>query len=433
MDSSVYKKIFVAALVSILLSAFIYIISFTKPFYVTVCPDSFYGIISIISILFFISAFWILTYWNMDKLQKEPLYAIFKSYFSTLFIHFFLISIFNKAFPAPYAESKEILSLIKFVLIPLFTLCIVFDFSVFKLPAFDEAVDSLIYGGFVGIGLGSAIIFEEILQFNSVSLQYLVQSLVLRILLCSSVCSLAGLLLNRLRVSSKIMNLIFSVVILFLVFSIYFILDTLLETNIRLAQIDCLKFLISVLMSLIIFFITVFFISRTVSKEFKKTSENGIVFFRICGILVFIMIMSNALYVQTKMNKTIKHYSINKEWTYELPKDFVEEMASDIKSLFGTENHQTYQRFKGNGVELYVSFYDDSLQFQTLNDDVKILNSWNVSVSQQKDCFVYHLQKEKDFIQIQIESEKENDALKNGKIINLVTKTLHKEAAHESK
>ena len=427
------KKIFFAALFSLFGAQIFYALSYINIFYTEINLNSFYGLSVCFILIFILSALLIFTYWNMDRLQKEPVYAIFKSYFSTLFIHSFLLILFNKAFSYIGGDCREIVSLVKFVLLPLFSLFLVFEFTIFRLPAFDESVDSLIYGGFVGVGLGSAMCIGELLIQDVVSLQYFIQFLIIRLLLCSSVCSLSGLLLNRLRTSSKISNLIFSIIILFAVFALHFILDSMIETNIKLSQIYNLNFIIPVVLSVIVFVITVIFISRKVNEDFQKNSKNGLVFFRVYGILIFLMIVFNCFYIQKQLNKTVKCYSADKAWSYELPKNFIEEKREGINSIFGKTSSQNYQKYNGKNCDFYISFNTSKNLIESLQNEQQIINGWTIQQRTQNQSVMYYLIKENNVVNIQFEYKNQKDSWNEKQLVKLIAKTLQKEVGYESK
>ena len=429
----IYKKIFLSALYSVFGAQIIYALSYTKIFNTEINLNSFYGLSFCLILIFLISFFWIFSYWNMDRFQKEPILAICKSYFSTLFIHSFFLILLDKAFSCISGDYREFFSLIKFVLIPLFTLFIIFNFIIFKLKAFDETVDSLIYGGFVGIGLGSAMCVGEIFTQDIVSLQYFIQFLIIRLLLCSSVCSLSGLLLNRLRISARISNLIFSIIILFSVFALHFILESLIETNIRLSQIFSLNFIVPVVISVIVFFITAILISKNINEELKDNSKAGMVFFRVYGILVFLLIVLNCFYLQIQMNKTVQYFSIDRVWSYELPKDFTEENEENLNSIFGKKSSKNYQKFIGDSFTFYISFYASQNLVESLYDKPQIINGWNIIQINKNQSVLYQLQKENDVVSIQFEAENQNEIFDESQLIKIIAKSLKKEAGYETK
>lgn len=427
------KKVFLSFLSSILLATFFYFISFTKPFKQELYLNSFYGIFSCLIIIFFVSFFWIFTWWNLDKLQKEPLYAIIKSYFSPLIIYSFMMMIFNRGFIYSATECIEIISLVKFVLIPLFTLFLVFEFIIFRLPVFDEAVDCLIYGGFAGVGLGSALCIEELFSFQYVSLQYFIQFLIIRLMLCSAVCALCGWLLNRLRISSKFLSLIFPVIILFTVFSLHHIVDSLLQTNIKLAQINSLKFLFALLLSIILFFITILLISKTSKKDFTESSRNGLIFFRVYGVLLCLLLIINSVYIQKEQDKTILHYSSDKMWSYELPKDLSEVQTEGINSLFKKSSKRSFQKYTCSNYDIYISFNSSDNLSDAFNDETEIIKGWKLVQQDSKNCTSYQLKKDYDIVSIQIEKKNSKTNLDTKRIAKLIAKSLIKEAAYENK
>ena len=428
------KKVLISSFTSILFSFLIYLVSFAKPFNHEIYLNSFYGLFCCFLIMFAVSFFWIFNWWNLDKLQKEPFYAIIKVYFSSLIIHTFLLLIFIRAFAytaeASRTDFPEIFSLIKFVFIPLFTLFLVFEFTIFRLPVFDEAVDCLIYGGFAGVGLGSAMCLGELFTLEAVSLQYFLQFLVIRLMLCSSVCSLCGLLLNKLRISSKISNLVLMVIILFTVFSLHFIIDSLLETNVRLAQIDSLKFILSVILCLIVFCITVIFILKATESDFQKSSKNGLYFFRVYGCLLLVMIIMNCLFLQIQNNKTVLHYSSDKTWSYELPKELIEVQTEGINSLFRKKSNQEYHKYTCSNYDFYISFNSPDKLSGAFNEEA-LINGWKVFQLEQNEIITYQLQKNKDTVSIQFEPKKQKTGLNKDRIIKILAKTLHKEAVYE--
>ena len=430
----VKKKVLASSLSSFLFALLIYLVSFTRPFTNEIHLNSFYGLSCCFLIIFAISFFWIFTWWNLDKLQKEPFYAILKVYFSTLIIHSFLILIFTQAFSFTDETLKsdfpEIVSLIKYVLIPLFTLFVVFEFTIFRLPVFDEAVDCLIYGGFAGIGLGSAMCLGELFTLECVSLQYFIQFLVIRLMLCSSVCSLCGLLLDKLRISSKISNLVFTVIILFTVFSLFFIIDSLLETNIRLAQIDSLKFVLPVILCLIVFCITVLFISKTTDHDFQESSKNGLYFFRVYGCILLVMIIINCLFLQRQIDKTVLHYSADKTWSYELPKNLIEVQTEGINSLFRKKSNPEYQKYTCSNFDFFISFNSTDKLSGAFDEEV-VIKGWKVLQQEQKGIITYQLQKDKDVVNIQLEQKNQKETFNKERIIKILTKTLRKEASYE--
>lgn len=429
----VKKKVLVSSLSSFLFALLIYLVSFTRPFTNEINLNSFYGLFCCFFIMFAISFFWIFIWWNLDKLQKEPFYAIFKVYFSTLIIYSFLLLIFTRAFSFTdetlRSDFPEIVSLIKYVLIPLFTLFVVFEFTIFRLPVFDEAVDCLIYGGFAGIGLGSAMCLGELFTLECVSLQYFIQFLVIRLMLCSSVCSLCGLLLDKLRISSKISNLVFTVIILFTVFSLFFIIDSLLETNIRLAQIYSLKFVLPVILCLIVFCITVLFISKTTDHDFQESSKNGLYFFRVYGCILLVMIIINCLFLQRQIDKTVLHYSADKTWSYELPKDLTEVQTEGVNSLFKKNNNPEYQKYTCSNFDFYISFNSSKTLSGMFNEDV-FVKGWKVLQSEQNEFISYQLQKNNDVVSIQFEQKNQKENLNKDRIVKILAKTLHKEDSY---
>ena len=430
MSFSINKKVVISALYSFLIALIFYFSSFLKICKSSIFLNSFSGIFLSLLVIFCVSSFWIFTYWNIDTQQKEPINAILKTFVITLLLHFFLLFLFQKAFQFSEEKASEVLALLKYVLIPIFTIFIVFDFSVFQLSSFDEAVDSLIYGGFVGVGLGSAYILNEIFLFDTVSIQYLIQSLVIRIFLCSSVCALTGLLFNKMRISSKLHHLVFSIIILFVVFSIYCILDNIIETNILVAQFDNLRFIVSFILSFIIFVLTIILISKKINITFFETTKYGKSFFHIFGILIFLMIIINGFYIQNQMNKTVRYFSPDKNWSFELPDTFTEEkQTSDFSTIFDKSESKNYQKYTNKNCIIYISFNVDQRKLDLLSSSSEKILGWTIyeNPSAQSDVLSSTIKKNDVLIMLQIEQINQNNYLENYQLVRNITKSLKEE------
>lgn len=430
MRFSINKKVVYSALYSFLVAIIFYLLSFIKICKLSISLNSFTGIFLSLLISLCISSFWIFTYWNIDTQQKEPVNAILKTFVITLLIHFFLLYLFEKSFQSSEGKASGILALLKYVLIPIFTIYVVFVFSVFQMPSFDESVDSLIYGGFVGVGLGSAYFLNEIFLLDTVSIQYLIQSLVIRIFLCSSVCALTGLLFNKMRISSKLHHLVFLIIILFVVFSIYCILDNIIETNILVAQFDNLRFIVSVFLSFIIFVLTIILISKKINISFSETTKYGKLFSHIFGILIFLIIIINCFYIQNQMNKTVRYFSPDKNWSFELPDTFTEEkQASDFSTIFDKAESKTYQKYTNKKCTIYISFNVAQRKLDLLSSASKKIHGWTIyeNPSDQSDVLSITIKKKDVSIMLQIEQINQNNYLDNYQLVRNITKSLKEE------
>lgn len=283
-----YRKILFTSLISILLAVLLYLLSYTPAGKFTISLTTFSSTAVMLLILGALSFFWIFVYYSMDVKKKEPVKALVQTFFVSVAIHFLLLKVID-------VPLKEIL-------LPVLSIYIIFDLFIFNLPCFDETVDSLIYGGVAGIGLGVAASLNEFLVGDSLSFAYLIQLLSVRILLYSSVCALSGLLLNKMKNKDRLLFLILDIVILFVIFGSNVFLENLYQKNLKLAQYEILGLLFPLGLALFVFGITVCVVAFTVDKEYQKKSDS--IQFRIFGILIVVLIFINGLFIKTEDKKS---------------------------------------------------------------------------------------------------------------------------------
>ena len=429
LSNKVYKKVIKSAVLSLIFAVLFYALSFTRIGSFELETTTFFGLFLIFVIMFFFAAFWIFDYWCMDRIQKEPIKSILYTFCSALFIHFFIITIFDKVFLNAGIAEFPIFFLLKYVLIPLLSIYAVFDLFIFRLDSFDEFVDSMIYGGFAGVGIGCAVFLNETFVFESLSIRYLVQILLVRLLICSSACSLSGLLIFMLRNLKKSFYMIASIIILFIIFSLDFFLDTMIDKNIQLAQIESLSFIIPFVLTVLVYLLTVIFILRNISKEFLL-DQKGSVFYRVYGIVLFLVIIFNCFILQSQLNKTIRFYSDDKTWSFELPYEFSETTKKkSVNSIFEKSAEKTsankYQEFSDRKLSVYISFPSSS-SLLPVNSKTEFLSGWNI-YKMQDDSYVFVM--DDDVVMVQLEAKSNNgySELEKEKIIKRIAKSLRKE------
>ena len=98
LSNKVYKKVINSAVLSLIFAVLFYALSFTRIGSFELETTTFFGLFLIFVIMFFFAAFWIFDYWYMDRIQKEPVKSILYTFCAALFIHFFIITIFDKVF-----------------------------------------------------------------------------------------------------------------------------------------------------------------------------------------------------------------------------------------------------------------------------------------------------------------------------------------------
>ena len=428
-DNKVFNKVLKSALWSLAFAAFFYVLSFTKVCSFELETISFSGIFLIFVVMLFLASFWIFTYWNMDKIQKEPIKSILYTFCASLFIYFFIISIFDKAFCSSGQSDLPIFCLLKFVLLPLFSIYIVFDLFIFRLESFDEFIDSMIYGGFAGIGIGCAAFLNEVIVFDSLSVRYLVQILLVRLLICSSTCALSGFLLYKLRSEKKIVYMAASIIILFLIFSLDFFLDTIIDRNIKLSQIELLGFLIPFVLTVIVYLITVLFIAKNITKDFEPEQKDS-VFYRVYGIVLFVVIIINGFVFQSQLNKTVRFFSDDKKWSFSLPFEFNEITKSKSENSFieissKKRSERMYQEFSDRKSNVYVSFSELSSSLLSVNGNSEVISGWKI-YTLENDSYIFV--KDETVVKIQLEDKNRNNRseIEKEKIVKGIAKSLRR-------
>ena len=425
---NVSKKVISAAIASLILAVVFYVLSFTKICTIELEIADFSSCFILFMIMIFMASFWIFTYWNMDKIKKEPWKSILHTFCSSLFIHFFMLSIFDRIFASAVQPEVTHFWLLKFVLLPILSIYIVFDLYVFRLASFDEFIDSMIYGGFTGIGIGCAIFLNEVLAFESLNVRYLIQILIVRLVICSSVCALSGFLVYKLRNVKKLFYMIFSIVVMLVIFLLDFFLDSVIDKNIRLSQFDILRFAVPFVLTVIVYIINAVFIAKNISKEHESAQKNP-VFYKIYGIVLIIAIIAYCFVFQCQLNKTVRFFSNDGYWSFELPADFSEiKNKKSIASLFEKTDDYPYQEFSDKEMCVYISFVDSQGLLLPTGDNTYNLRGWEVHKLKDNS---YVLIKNYDVVKIQLENKAENNEtrseLKNEKLIRKLVMTMRKE------
>ena len=427
-DNKVFNKVLKSALWSLAFASVFYVLSFTKVCSFELETISFSGIFLIFVVMLFLASFWIFTYWNMDKIKKEPCKSILHTFCSALFIHFFMLSIFDRIFASAVQPELPHFWLLKFVLLPILSIYIVFDLYVFRLASFDEFIDSMIYGGFTGIGIGCAIFLNEVLAFESLNVRYLIQILIVRLLICSSVCALSGFLVYKLRNVKKLFYMIVSIVVMLVIFLLDFFLDSVIDKNIRLAQFDILRFAVPFVLTIIVYIITAVFIAKNISKEHELAQKNP-VFYKIYGIVLIAAIITYCFVFQCQLNKTVRFFSNDGCWSFELPADFSEiKNKHSIVSLFEKADESLYQEFSDKEMCVYITFADSQKLLLPTGGNTYNLRGWEVHKLKDNS---YALIKNDDVVRIQLENKDENNKtrseLKDEKLIRKLVTTMRKE------
>ena len=425
---NVSKKVIKAAVASLVLAIIFYVLSFTKICTIELEISNFSSCFILFMIMIFMASFWIFTYWNMDKIKKEPCKSILHTFCSALFIHFFMLSIFDRIFASAVQPELPHFWLLKFVLLPILSIYIVFDLYVFRLASFDEFIDSMIYGGFTGIGIGCAIFLNEVLAFESLNVRYLIQILIVRLLICSSVCALSGFLVYKLRNVKKLFYMIVSIVVMLVIFLLDFFLDSVIDKNIRLAQFDILRFAVPFVLTIIVYIITAVFIAKNISKEHELAQKNP-VFYKIYGIVLIAAIITYCFVFQCQLNKTVRFFSNDGCWSFELPADFSEiKNKHSIVSLFEKADESLYQEFSDKEMCVYITFADSQKLLLPTGGNTYNLRGWEVHKLKDNS---YALIKNDDVVRIQLENKDENNKtrseLKDEKLIRKLVTTMRKE------
>jgi len=348
--------------------------------------DEFTGVIHLCVSSLVISAIWLFMYWFLDRLQHESVKITLLSFLLGVLAYVSTKNI------VCWFIADEAAAFFDNVAFPVFSFFVVFVFVVVRFSSFDELVDSFIYGGFVGTGIAFAACMSEFVKYESLDGQFLIIELITRLSVYAAICSLAGFLIHQSLLRKKTLKLILTVIAMIILFTMDYLVEQVLISNVAYANISILPVLISALFAIVLVCIVVFLVRRTLRKENIESLELSKMKSPFVILVIFILFfLVFALSIRYDMYRTEKFNSADNKWSFELPKGFVsvEEKNSDSIFNFDVPTGKIFYKNATGSINLYV-FYDGDKAVEEIFSDVETainnfavqnpVNGWNVSV-----------------------------------------------------
>lgn len=330
---------------------------------------------------------WLGTYWFMDSIQREPIKMMLYSFFTAFFVHFCILSIVNKGISTGSKDIIEKFDIIKEIFIPMFSINVIFSTYIKNLNEFDEPVDSLIYGGFVGIGICLAECLLNIFQYDIVSLKFVTVELISKVMIYSSVCAFSGYMLNKLTETRKNKYFILTILSMFIIFSFEFIIGRLVRNSLKISQNGIVGILFPLFITIILFVMIAYHIAKIIlnteytidnkdddsnekklpeNKPFHKPSP-----FEVYGYILFLLIVVSFICILKVNTKTKKIITDNKQWEFFLPESFNKQKVLSINmNVHNERNVEIFERKYSNGFgSTIITFnFDDRHLYSEINE-----------------------------------------------------------------
>lgn len=384
--------------------------------------DEFFGIIELGLCSMLISAVWLFMYWFLDRIQHESLKMTLLTFLLGAVAYLASKGVLD------WIIGKEISEFMENIGLPVFSFFIIFAFIVVKLSSFDELVDSFIYGGFLGTGIAFAACMSKFVHYESLDGQFVIIELITRISVHAAVCSLSGFLIHQSLLKKKLWRLIFSIVLMIVLFFADYCVEQIFLKNITFADIEIIPVLVSIVFALVIVAIVVALIHKILQKGEVDAATLKIPQTRVTSSIMLIMallFLAYAFVIRHEEFRLEKFVSSNEKWTFSLPKGFscVDETSDDSIFDFEAPAENVFYKNKTGSINMYL-FYESDKDMVKITEPLKLgsENGWDISVSFNsfvaEDYFknpymlyqkTYQIKKGENSLLIDIFSDKKND------------------------
>ena len=264
---------------------------------------------------------------------------------------------------------------------------LIFVFYTVHLKNFDEMVDSFIYGACSGIGIACARCMAEFVQYESVSVLFLIIELITRISVYAAICSLFGWILHRTLLSHKGIFALLGAVGIILLFGIESAIERALTAGINSSSVRIFPVLVSLGFVALIVGIVALLIHKTIAKE-EKSSENQAITtnFSVTSPLWLTAVIVCALllpaFVVRYENLKTNSFSYN-GWSFSLPTDFVETKDESFDDIFNepNQNINTFYESKNGDrqIRIFVSSFSSALSSFKNTSAFSPQNGWTIT------------------------------------------------------
>ncbi|MBQ9538845.1 MAG: hypothetical protein IJU95_06210 [Treponema sp.] len=319
--------------------------------------SDFSGIIVLLLVALAVSALWLTLYWLLDRLQHEHWTDVVSSFLYSAAAYIAL------SVAATWVTGSGQPTLLSGVIIPTFTFYMVFSTYIIRKDAFDEIVDSLIYGGFSGTGIAFAICMIDFCGYETTSVRFMLAELITKSSVYAAACSLSGFLLHQLLLRRSRLLESVPVVLLAVLLAIETWAERQLDRNLSWSSLDVMPLAVSFVFVLLVVSLAVFLIHKVLNHEEKKTGGKAMEAVRASKSLMFVcaaIVMLSAFFVRWQGNKTVSFEDGG--YRFALPDGFERRVETSGNSLFAFAGQKEDVFYAKSPLKLYLSFGEYELE-----------------------------------------------------------------------
>ena len=338
--------------------------------------SDFWGIVTLLVWALAISAGWIAIYWFLDRLQREPVKAVAITFVGSICFYIVCQTLFA------WITGTNSIAPIQNVVIPLVSFYCVFSFYTVRLKSFDELVDSFIYGAFAGVGIGFASCMMEFVAYDSMSLKFVILTLVTRISVYAAIFALAGFLLHQSLLRHSGLRRFVAIAVMFGLLVLDVFVEDVFSKNIHYANVQLIPVFISFCFVCLQALAVGILIYRTIKKE--ENSTLGVLVGtpydapkKSVAALAALAVLC-ALFVRGALFATTKFSADDDKYNFRLPVDYERRVEASEGSIFDLGEAAGNEYFSNGTENVYLYFDIDRAKIQSLGDPAYYLYNWGV-------------------------------------------------------
>jgi protease PrsW len=275
------------------------------------------------------AALWLTFFYFLDRVEPEPLELVCAAFFAGVIGQVAVNGFFGKILfdVTSWTGNAVAFPTVKTIFVegifPAVTIFFVIRYLFYPSKSFNEHVDGLMYGAFVGIGYSFMSTMADIYAVKEVSLYYLVFSLLVKFGVFSSLGALIGYSFGLARFKEKQKELYFllAVIMAACVFSLYAFLNTRFMLNISTSS-DTFTILLSVGFTVVLLAVVFILIQQTIKGHEAEKLDAHEFFIDVVSVLVIVLFLASGLFVRGIIERDASFVSENKKTSFVLPAAF---------------------------------------------------------------------------------------------------------------
>ena len=272
---------------------------------------------------------WLSFFYFLDRKEPEPLPMVASAFIAGMvseiaFSGFFGGTLFDLETWIINANAIPLVHLIfSRGIIPGLAIYFVLRYIYYPTRHFNESVDGLMYGAFVGIGYALMLIMKHIFVAAEVSLYYLVYSLLLKLMVYSSLGALTGYFFGqaRIRETRREIYFLFSLIIAVVVFALYAFLDDRLQMNLATSS-DLVSVVLTLAISIVILLVAFILIQRSIGRGESREIKAIEFSFDVVSVIALVLFVASGLIFRIHIERDTTFYSSDGKLTFCLPASY---------------------------------------------------------------------------------------------------------------